>query len=116
MAEVGQLYIDKMFRSEMEVVSVDDIAVFLRDTELDKETSGSPYLHDEFQACVESGRFRRVDHLLEAEEQIKEEVEHFEEAMELDREGVYQDEEEEEDDNETEEAGDTFESQDALSW
>lgn len=116
----GQLYIDKMFRCELEVVGVDEYAVFLKDT-AKENGSGSPYPHDEFEVCVESGRFKRVDHLLgietggeeeskkEAQEEIEEEAENFEEAMEMDNDGVYQDEDDGIDPNE-------FEPQDALNW
>lgn len=63
--EIGHLYVDKMFRAEVEVTEVDGIGVFIRDTALDGDSKGSPYPMEMWRENVAAGRFKRVDPYLE---------------------------------------------------
>jgi len=70
--EVGQLYIDKMFRAEMKVTKANDKGVWLKDTapsaNLRTSEYGSLYVWDSWRGGIQANRFKRVDRFLNGDD------------------------------------------------
>lgn len=123
--EVGQLYIDKMFRSEMEVRKVNEKGVWLKDTEPAANTLmsefGSIYVWDTWEDGIQATRFMRVDQFLleddDTDIEKPDESESEEESEpELEPEPEPEQSEEEEEEPESELTADSFGNQEPLSW
>lgn len=112
--KVGQIYTDAMFDGKVEVTSIDEIAVFITDVEIE-HSSGSPYPHEMWEENVECGRFKLLEDVdKEEREEVEEENSEESESPSEPEEDQVQEEVEEEDSEESEKK--TFKSQDALSW
>jgi len=115
--EVGQLYIDKMFRAEMEVRKVNEKGVWLKDTEPAANTLmsefGSIYVWDTWQDSIQATRFMRVDQFLLEDDNtdIEEEAE-----PEPEQEPEPEPGEQPEEEPEPELTADSFSDKGPLSW